>query len=370
MKLIIISEKTRYHFQKPLGYFSKVKIFHLYKKTYSDSDLKDKCLVKYRNIFDLYSKLKKIKPDLIQGLEPYYGYSRFKIPLKILPILFMTYFFSKRTKTPYFFHILENIPPERKYGFLCGKVMKFIAKKYSDKAAFIFYLNERAKNNLLSMKVNQEKIMPGLWGIWGVDLNVYKPINNPGKKLIFIGSLNNQKGILNLITALPIVRKKIPDIKLEIIGKGPDLDQVKNLITNYDLSKNVKIVGELPSEKIAGHLANSYILVVPSIELRHSAEQVGVVFLEAAACGVPVIATNTGSICEYVKNNITGILVEPSPKALAAAIVKLWQDKKIHYNLARNSRNYALKNFNAKDNIKKLEKTIINRLKELNASKI
>ncbi|MDP3013564.1 MAG: hypothetical protein Q8M92_04930, partial [Candidatus Subteraquimicrobiales bacterium] len=71
-RLVIVSERTRYHFQKPLEYLDKFEVIHLYKFAFSDMDVKrfgDR-LIRYKNVFDLYQKLKMLKPDLIQGLEP------------------------------------------------------------------------------------------------------------------------------------------------------------------------------------------------------------------------------------------------------------------------------------------------------------
>jgi glycosyltransferase involved in cell wall biosynthesis len=366
MKLVIISEKTRYHFQKPLAYFSKIEIIHLYKSTYSDSRLNSKNLIQYKNIFQLYSKLKKIKPDLIQGMEPYYGYSRFRIPLKILPILWTTQLYSKLHRRPYFFHCLENIAPERKYGFFCGKIMKFIAKIYALNASFIFYVNNGAKYNLLRLGINPNKISFSLWGIWGVDVDEFQPIMKPQKRIIFIGNLSENKGILDLIRAIARIKTKIKDIKLSVIGTGPLLDDVKKLIADLKLNDEVELTGEVPSDKIAKALADSYLLIAPSIELRYSAEQVGMTMIEAAACGVPVISTNTGSIREFVLNNKTGILVKPgNPQEISEAIIKIWNNKRLHDIMAIDARKNALKNYNSKTNVKKIEAKIIAKFKEI-----
>lgn len=365
MKLAIISEKTRYHFQKPLRNFRQTEVFHLYKKTFSDSRLRDKNLFRYKNVFELYRALKTIKPDLIQGLEPYYGYSRFKIPLRVLPIILVTLFYCRVTKTPYFFHCLENIAPEQKFGPLAGKIMKTMAKVYARGALFIYYLNFDARKNLLDLGINSEKISWGLWGVWGVDTNEFKPIKKPEKQLIFIGTLSEQKGILPLVRAIAIARAKIADLKLEIIGSGPLEAKTKNLIAELKLTDIIKMRGEIPSGKIASHLANSYALIAPSRQLKYSAEQVGLVLIEAQSCAVPVISTKTGSIAEFVKAGRTALLLdEGSPSNLATAIIKLWKNKKLHHRLAEAGRKEALENYDAKKNSQKLEREIIERYKK------
>lgn len=363
MRLVIVSEKTRYHFQKPLSFFKKIEVVHLYKTTFSDSRMKDKNLIQYHDIPELKEKLRELKPDLIQGLEPYYGYSRLKIPRKVLPIIFATESFCEETNTPYFFHVLENIPPEKKYGWMASKIMKAIAKNYADGASFIFYANNGARKNLLSLGVNPKKIFRSLWGIWGVDINEFKPIKNPQKKLTFIGSISEQKGIMDLISAMSIVNKKIPDIRLDIVGSGPLLDEVKEKIPKLHLEDIISLKGEIESSKIGKFLADSYLLIAPSKELKFSAEQVGLVMIEAQACGVPVISTKSGSIPEFVKDGATGILVEENrPDELATAIINLWKNKKEWIRYSQNARKQVLENFDAAKNARKLEREIMSKM--------
>jgi glycosyltransferase involved in cell wall biosynthesis len=361
MKLVIISDKTRYHFQKPLSYFSKIEIIHLYKSMYSDSHLNNKDLIQYKNIFQLYSKLKEINPDIIQGLEPYYGYSRFKIPVKILPIIFITLLYCKKYKKPFFYHSLENMVPERKYGWFLSYIMKYIAKVYSKNAVFIFYINNGAKENLMDLGVSQEKISYSLWGIWGVDIDEFRPISNLKKRLVFVGTLLYQKGIIDLIKAVSLARKNASDVALDIIGTGPLKEDIDKLIANLNLNNAVKLIGEVPSDKIADYLADSYILVAPSKELKYWSEQVGMTMIEAASCGVPVISTKTGSISEFVQDGKTGILVEAGqPEKIADAILKLWNNKNLHDTMAKNARKNVLEKYNSMSNIKDIEQKIIN----------
>jgi len=374
IRLVIISERTRYHFQKPLEYFHNIEIFHLYKHHYPDMDPKDfgSNLIRYKNIFELYKILKKLKPDLIQGLEPYYGYSRFKIPIKVLPILATTYFYCQNTKTPYFFHILENIPPQKKYGRLAGRLMKKIAYLYSKKARFIFYLNKGARQNLLSLKINHKKIFYGLWGIWGLDIKQFSPLRIKIKKekskiILFAGRLINQKGWEDLLEAIKIIiinsQAPITNFKLVIAGDGPDKEKLKLKIKKLKLKKYITLVGQVPNEMMPAYFRVAWVTVSPSYSLFYSAEQIGMSNLESMACGTPVISTFSGSISEYVLNGKTGILVpEKEPRALAQAIVKILRNKKLREKLSKNCRAYILKNFDAKKNVRKLEKFVLNQI--------
>jgi glycosyltransferase involved in cell wall biosynthesis len=372
IRLVIISERTRYHFQKPLEYFKNIEIYHLYKYHYPDMDPQEfgSHLIKYKNIFDLLEKLKALKPDLIQGLEPYYGYSRFKIPVKILPIIIATYFFCRANKIPYFFHVLENILPELKYGNMAGAIMAKIAQIYAHGAKFVFYLNEGAKKNLLKLGLDLNKISYGLWGIWGLDINQFSPpksdIFDQQKNILFAGRLIEQKGITDLIKAVNIILNQPPkkNIILTIVGDGPLKESLNLKIKNLKLEKYVNFVGQMPNEKLPDYFRKAYLTVSPSRSLHYSAEQIGVTNIEAMACGSPVIATKSGSIPEYVIDKKTGILVsEKNFRDLADAIIKFLKDEKLRKEFSHNCRKYILEKFDAKKNVLLLEDIVLNKLK-------
>ena len=371
VRLVIISERTRYHFQKPLEYFKNIEIYHLYKYHYPDMDPKEfgQNLIKYKNIFDLWQKLTELKPDLIQGLEPYYGYSRFKIPIKILPIITATYLFCRAYKVPYFFHVLENILPENKYGTFAGAIMKNIAQIYARGAKFIFYLNQGAKENLLKLGVSYKKISYGLWGIWGLDINQFSPLKSYSfdkqKNILFAGRLIEQKGITDLIKATKIIfKQKQKNIRIVIVGDGPLKVDLKQKIKNLKLEKYVDFVGQLSNDKLPKYFQKAYVTVSPSRSLHYSAEQIGVTNIEAMACGSPVVSTKSGSIPEYILDGKTGILVaERNYNDLADAIIKFLKDQELRKKFSQNCRKYVLEKFDAKKNILLLEKAVLNKLK-------
>jgi len=360
-KLAIISERTRYHFQKPLENLEKLEVFHFYKSAFPDMDVKRFTnLILYQNASDLKQKLNSLKPDLIQGLEPYYGYSRLRIPLKILPILSAVKSYCKETETPYFFHVLENIKPERKYGFLAGKVMRSIAKRYADGAKFIYYLNEGARKNLTDLG-QRDKIRYGLWGIWGVDTQEFKPDTAKDKTILFVGNLSYQKGVIDFLEALKTIDLK--DFTVQIAGDGPLKKEVEEQIGKSNLEGKVKILGLVSSDEIAKLFNGAYLFVCPYKSLRYSAEQIGMTNIEAMASGLPIVGYGSGSIPEFVKDQKTGILVnEGDVGALSGAIKKVIENPKLHEMLSGNARNRVLEHYDAQKNVRALEKEVLENL--------
>jgi len=361
LRLAIVSERTRYHFQKPLESLKEIEVFHLYKCAYSDMDVKRfKNLIPYRNIFDLKKKLQALQPDLVQGLEPYYGYSRFRIPLKILPILFATQSFCKKTGTPYFFHVLENITPRVKYGSLAGAIMQRTAKRYAQGAQFIYYLNEGAKRNLIALG-QQSKIRFGLWGIWGVDVDEFRPNHVKPTTILFVGRLSEQKGIMDFIDAVEMLDLKGFDVK--IAGEGPLEEEVLARIKASSLGSKISLLGSIPSHEIAGLFKGSYVFVSPYKSIRYSAEQIGMANIEAMACGVPVVGYRAGSVGEFVVDKKTGFLVEEGDiEGLSRKIKEMLESESLRNDMSKNARDLVLEKYNALENAKKLEAQIIKSL--------
>ncbi len=349
-KLLIISERTRYHFQKPLRYFKKIEVVHLTKYVFEDLEVTDNKLKKYSSVFDLYRKLKEENPDIIQSLEPYYGYSRFKIPLKVLPIIFCIQLYCLIYRKKYFFHVLENVPAKNKYGW-AWPIMKLIAKSYAKQASIIYYLNQGARRNLEELRA--KKIRQGLWGIWGIDIKQFVPAKKTGKSILFIGELVERKGFDDFLHIAANINNKLPKV---IVGGGPmESEAVKAMKSN----NNISYLGVVKSQRIPGILKDAYLLVFPSKTTAYSAEQVGMVCIEAMGCGIPIVGYKTGSINEFVPEKASFLVEEGRKDLLEKKIRYLIDNPALREKMSKYARIYATKRYNASKNVPILEKHIL-----------
>jgi len=138
-----------------------------------------------------------------------------------------------------------------------------------------------------------------------------------GKTLVYVGRLIYAKGVQDLLHAFELVKKRTPDASLIIVGDGDYRSKLEEIA-----GSDVKFLGELPQEQVANVLATADIFVHPS----YSEGQPSAV-AEAAAIGLPVIATNVGGTRELVEDNITGYLVDPrNTQALTDKILTLLKD--------------------------------------------
>jgi glycosyltransferase involved in cell wall biosynthesis len=155
-----------------------------------------------------------------------------------------------------------------------------------------------------------------------VDRAVFRPAAEPGpsNRIAFVGRLVTEKGIWTLIEAMG--RLSVP-AQLDIVGEGPLLPAVRATVERAAIPTRVNLLGYLPPEQIREVLIRSSLLVVPSIWQ----EPLGLVILEAMACGVPVVASSVGGIPEIVQHEANGLLVEPGdPGALSHAMNRILLD--------------------------------------------
>jgi len=151
----------------------------------------------------------------------------------------------------------------------------------------------------------------------GIDLARYAGERETcGSSLLFVGRLAGVKGVPVLLEALAEVRGERPDLRLNLIGDGPERAEIEAEARALGLSDAVTFLGYQSQAEVAAALANHHALVLPSF-----AEGVPVVLMEAMASAIPVVATQVGGVSELVEDGVSGRLVPPGDaKALAQGI--------------------------------------------------
>lgn len=142
------------------------------------------------------------------------------------------------------------------------------------------------------------------------------------KVLLTVGRLASEeryKGFDEVIEVLPSLHKVEPNVKYLIVGDGPDASRLKQKVAYMGLDRHVVFAGRVPEAEKAAHygLADAY--VMPS-----SGEGFGIVYLEAAACGVPVIGSRTDGSRDALLDGRLGHLVTPSdPSEIMKAVLEV-----------------------------------------------
>jgi glycosyltransferase involved in cell wall biosynthesis len=129
--------------------------------------------------------------------------------------------------------------------------------------------------------------------------------------IIFIGRLTELKGTKYLLEAVRILKNQGITFKCKIIGDGPERKNLENLTEQLNIANQVNFVGFVPHKDIPKYLNDAGVFVGPSITIEDGyKEGFGLVFVEAMAAGLPVIASRSGGITDIVKHMETGLLVE------------------------------------------------------------
>lgn len=175
--------------------------------------------------------------------------------------------------------------------------------------------------------------------------------------ILSIGRLIQRKGYDYLLQAGKILKDEGVRFELTIIGSGPEEKNLRQMITELNLQDYVTIMDTIPQKELNSYYNQTEIFVLPSItDWKKEAEGLGMVLMEAMACKVPVVATESGGMVDIVFHEKTGLLVpEKNASALASAIKRLLGDKNLEKKIAEEGCRFVHENFTPQATSKKLE---------------
>jgi glycosyltransferase involved in cell wall biosynthesis len=171
-------------------------------------------------------------------------------------------------------------------------------------------------------------------------------------RVIFVGRLEERKGITYLIEAIPKVVSQFKDVEFVIIGDDTDtasgrtsvLAQLKQSLKDSGCEAYVTFVDRIALAALPNYYRSADISIVPSVY-----DNSPYTALEAMSCGRPVIGTSGGGTKEYIVDGHSGLIIEPrDADAIAKALLKLLTDPEERARLAANARQRAVANFDRK----------------------
>jgi glycosyltransferase involved in cell wall biosynthesis len=156
----------------------------------------------------------------------------------------------------------------------------------------------------------------------GVEPSAYSAAERNGRRVLFVGRLAGVKGIPVLFAALEKILPDFRDVRVTLIGDGPERRQLEAEAKARGLGGVVEFAGYKSQADVAKALQQTDLFVLPSF-----AEGVPVVLMEAMAARVPVVSSRVAGIPELVEDGVSGILVAPGDvDALARAMADLLRD--------------------------------------------
>jgi phosphatidyl-myo-inositol dimannoside synthase len=163
--------------------------------------------------------------------------------------------------------------------------------------------------------------------------------------VVCVSRLMPRKGQDVLVRAWPEVQRRVPDAALLLVGGGPARSRIERLARDGGVAADVVLAGSVPHEELPQWYAAADLFAMPCRERLGGLdiEGLGMVFLEAAACGLPVVAGASGGSPDAVLPGRTGLVVDgASPEEVAHAVAGLLTDRDRAAALGRRGREWVL----------------------------
>ncbi|MCS6910400.1 MAG: glycosyltransferase family 4 protein [Anaerolineales bacterium] len=179
----------------------------------------------------------------------------------------------------------------------------------------------------------------------GVDAGLFRPAAQPAEGRAdfcvgFIGRMAEEKGVRTLLAAA----RELRGVRLMLVGGGPLASEIRTWAARHEMAGRVEHIAPVSHEAVPHYLRQMDCLVLPSRSTPKWKEQFGHVLIEAMACGVPVIGSNSGAIPEVIAE--AGLIFpEGDARALGAAIERLRDDPALRLRLGRAGRERVLAHY-------------------------
>jgi len=227
--------------------------------------------------------------------------------------------------------------------------MRSIMKICFKKTYKIFSVSNFTKKLLIKNGVNSKKIIVIPNGTDPIRFNpnisntdIIDKLNLKNKKIILsISRLVERKNFGMIIKILKDVINEIPNVVYVIGGTGPMKDKWEKIAINYNIIEQVKFVGYIPEKDLPKYYSMCDVFIMPSIEMKEESEVegFGITFLEANACGKPVIGSRSGGISDAIIDGKTGFLVNPEDRnEIKDSLLKILKDAVYANILGKNGR--------------------------------
>jgi len=230
-----------------------------------------------------------------------------------------------------FKNLMRKIVNDVDYLGYLGNYTKSVLTKIGDQSKFIqiapgidtSYFTPRAINKELVLKHRLE-----------------------GRRVVVcVGRLVHRKGQDQLIEAMPEVLMKFPDAVLLFVGDGPIKGMLKNSARQLGVSNHIAFAGKVSHSSLPDYICLGEVFAMPvrSRFFGLEVEGLGIVYLEASACGIPVVAGNSGGASDAVLDGVTGLCVDGTDvNSIAKAVIDICSDAKRASNMGSAGRNWVV----------------------------
>lgn len=171
------------------------------------------------------------------------------------------------------------------------------------------------------------------------------------KTIIYLGRLAKSKRVNHVLEAFAMIKSRIKNTKLWIVGGGPEEKNLKELAERLGIKESTEFFGKVSQEKKADLLSKAHLMLFPAVK-----EGWGITVLEANACGTPVIGYDVSGLKDSIKTDINGYLVEEGDvNRMAKCSAELLENENVLEKMSSDARHYS-KKFNWDESAERLTK--------------
>ncbi len=174
----------------------------------------------------------------------------------------------------------------------------------------------------------------------GIDHGLY----NPGDRIkydtptaLYLGRVKKYKGVQQIIRAWPRVLAKVPNARLQVVGDGDYLEQLKQVASSMNLGSRIEFPGFVPAIEKVDRMRKAHCMIYPSLK-----EGWGLTNIEANACGTPAIAADSPGLRDSVRDGVSGMLFQyGNEEALAEKVVEIFTNSERRRSLEEGALKWA-----------------------------
>ena len=310
-------------------------------------------------------KLLSLCYDPVMGRE--IALKKFSSVLKIIKVIkerkiehLHLHFATDAVELACILHQLSGIP----YTFTTHAFDIFVSpsvniKKWAGdakKVVTISEFNKKYMNEQLDIPLEKIEVVPN--SKYLQKLMPIKEYRTSPFKIISVSRIVEKKGYPYLVEACGILKEKGIEFCCEIQGEGPQKAELKRLIKENNLEKEIKLGGALAHKEVLQFMGTGSVFVLPCIRA-HNNDMDGTpnVLMESMAIEVPTISTDVTGIPEFIDDEVNGIIVpQKNPEALAEAILKIKNNPVFAEKIRKRSREKIKDKFNVEKNVSKMAK--------------
>jgi len=210
------------------------------------------------------------------------------------------------------------------------------------KRSCVCTVNSRRSGQLVSRIDPGARIEPVPMGVYPerhgkmlASAAIRRAMGDGSPQILFVGRFSENKGVPDLVRAMPIIAAELPGARLALVGFGPDEARIRSTIRAEGVEDRVTMLGRVAGEEVPAHMASADLLVLPSIKI----EGLGVVLLEALASGTPVVGSDVGGIPDIIEDGVTGLLCRSQDSSdIAEKCVRIIKDEELNRRTVNNGK--------------------------------